>query len=334
MAELPDDLARMVRAWQESRVLLTAIELDVFTALGGAGGEGGGAGATAAVVAKRCGTDPRATAVLLNALVALGVVESEDGRYRNGPAAARFLAAGSPDDARIALRHNLSLWETWSTLTDVVRRGHAVPRLPRDRDDDWTVPFIAAMHRNASARAPMVVEAVGAASVKRMLDVGGGSAIYSIAFAKANPKLEAVVLDLPTVLPIAESHIGEAGLEKRVTTRAGDLTRDDLGEGYDLVLISAVCHMLGPEANRGLLARAARALVPGGRLVVQDFILEPDRTAPRHAALFAINMLVGTEAGSTYTEAEYTGWMATAGLADVRRVRLAGPADLMIGRSG
>ncbi len=324
MAELPDELTRMVRGYQESRILLTAIELDVFTAVG--------EGAPPEAVAKRCGTDRRATELLLNALVALGVLRLATHRYTNAPAAAQFLVAGSPDDARIALQHNLSLWNTWSSLTDAVRAGHTALRADmRQRDDDWTVPFIAAMHRGASVRAPLVVEALGAAPVRRMLDVGGGSGAYAIAFAQAHPDLTAVVLDLPTVLPIAESHVGAAGLSRRITTRAGDLRRDDLGRDFDLVFLSSICHMLGPDGNRDLLVRAARALAPEGRVVIQDFILEPDRTEPRQAVLFAINMLVGTEAGGTYTEEEYGSWLMAAGLTDVRRIRLKGPADLMVG---
>ena len=304
--------------------MLTAIELDVFSAVGD--------GATAAMVAQRCGTDRRATELLLNALVALGVVRLTGERYVNTPPAAQFLVADSPDDARIALRHNLSLWDTWSSLTEAVRVGHTALRPQmRDRDDDWTVPFIAAMHRGAAARAPLVVEAVGADRVSRMLDVGGGSGAYAIAFAEANPRLTAVVLDLPTVLPIAQGHIAEAGLSSRITTRAGDLRRDDFGRDFDLVFLSSICHMLGPEGNRDLLARSTAALARGGCVVIQDFILEPERTAPRQAVLFAINMLVGTEAGGTYTEAEYCAWMEAAGLANVGRIPLRGPADLMVG---
>ncbi len=324
---VPDELMGMIRGYQESRIMLTAIELDVFTAIAG--------GATAAEVAQRCRTERRATELLLNALVALDVVRLARDRYQNAPVAARFLVADSRDDARTALRHNLSLWTTWSSLTQAVREGHVTLRAQmRERDDDWTVPFIAAMHRGAAARAPSVVAAVGAGSVRRMLDVGGGSGAYAIAFAQANPELAAVVLDLPTVLPITEGHIEAAGLSGRITTRAGDLRTDDLGRDYDLVFLSSICHMLGPKGNQDLLARAARALAPGGRVVIQDFILEPDRTRPRQAVLFAINMLVGTEAGGTYTEAEYASWLTAAGLGAVRRIRLPGPADLVVGALG
>jgi (2Fe-2S) ferredoxin/SAM-dependent methyltransferase len=324
---VPDELMATIRGYQESRILLTAVELDVFTAVAD--------GANAATVAKRCRTERRATELLLNALVAIGVAQLQGETYRNTPVAARFLAANSPDDARTALRHNLSLWTTWSSLTEAVREGHVALRAEmRERDDDWTVPFIAAMHRGAAARAPAVVAAVGAATVKRMLDVGGGSGAYAIAFAQANHGLTAVVLDLPTVLPITDGHIEEAGLAKRVATRAGDLRRDDFGTGFDVVFLSSICHMLGPDGNRDLLGRSARALAPGGRVVIQDFILEPDRTKPRQAVLFALNMLVGTEAGGTYTEEEYASWLKAAGLGAVTRIRMAGPADLMVGARG
>jgi predicted O-methyltransferase YrrM len=198
------------------------------------------------------------------------------------------------------------------------------------RGDDWTQAFIAAMHRNASERAGAVVRAVGAAEVRRMLDVGGGSGAYSIAFAKANPELAADILDLAEVGPIAQGHIERAGVADRVRVRTGDLRVDKLGQGYDLVFVSAICHMLDENENRDLLGRCRDALRPGGRIVVQEFILEPDKTAPKSAALFALNMLVGTRAGSAYSEPEYAAWLAEAGFRDVCRVRLPGPAGLMI----
>jgi cyclopropane fatty-acyl-phospholipid synthase-like methyltransferase len=186
------------------------------------------------------------------------------------------------------------------------------------------------MDRNARERARSVVEAVGSDGIRRMLDLGGGSGAYSVAFARAFPTLQAEVLDVPEVLPLTEDYIRNAGLSGRVHTRPGDMLHDPLGENYDLILLSAICHMFSAEENRALFRRAYAALAPAGRLVVQDFILEPDKTAPRFAALFALNMLVGTRAGSSYSEPEYADWLGQAGFGEVRRVRLAGPSGLMI----
>ena len=322
---LPDDLAQTIRGFQDSRALLTAIELDAFTTVA----DGASAGQTAA----KMGTDPRATGMLLNALAALGLLSKHNGTFHNTPVSARYFVAGSPDDSRAATMHTANLWRRWSTLTDCVREGTAVTRRePREVDDRWTRPFIAAMHRNARQRAPHVVRAVGTVGVRRMLDVGGGSGAYSIAFAQACAELHAEVLDRPEVLDIAQGHIDRAGLAGRVTTRVGDLRTDAFGAGFDLVLVSAICHMLGPEENSDLLRRCRHALAPDGRVVIQDFILEEDKTAPKMAALFSLNMLVGTEGGASYNESEYAEWLGEAGFREVIRVRLPGPSGLMVGR--
>jgi (2Fe-2S) ferredoxin/2-polyprenyl-3-methyl-5-hydroxy-6-metoxy-1,4-benzoquinol methylase len=321
---LPDDLNERIRGFQESRAVLTALELDLFTAVGD--------GAGAMEVAATLHTDPRATEMLLNALASLRLLVKREAVFHNAPAAARYFTAGSRDNARPALLHTAHLWPRWSTLTDCVRAGTAVARGEiAGRGQDWTEAFIAAMHRNASERAPLVVRAVGAANVGRMLDVGGGSGAYAIAFAQANPALRAEIMDLATVEPIARRHIQEAGVADRVQVRAGDLRSGRLGEGYDLVFVSAICHMLDPAENLDLLRRCREALAPGGRVVIQDFILEADKTAPRFAALFALNMLVGTHGGSSYSEPEYAAWLGEAGFGEIRHARLPGITGLMIG---
>ena len=322
-AQIPDELIQRINAFQESRAILTAIELDLFTAVGG--------GASAAEVAAKIKADARSTEMLLNAMVACELLTKTEGRYRNSAVTERFFVAGSPQYSRAAMMHSATLWRTWSTLTEAVRSGGSVPAPElADRGEDWTEPFIAAMHRMASQRAPLVVQALGAEKIGRMLDVGGGSGAYSIAFAQANPDLRAEVLDLATVLPITARHIEAAGV-KNVSARVGDLRRDRLGENYDLVFVSAICHMLSVEENRDLVRRCFEATKPGGRTVIQDFLLEPEKTAPKQAAMFSLNMLVGTKAGASYSIDEYTAWLTEAGFRNVERKRLPGPANLMVG---
>ncbi len=328
--DLPEELTQRLRAFQESRVILTAIEMDIFSAVG--------SGATAAEVSAKVEASERGTRALLDALVAIDLLEKEipaggEARYRNGKTAAEFLAEGGANDLRLSLHHLINLWTRWSMLTPSVRAGTSVPPpsglqgSPLDR----ATTFIAAMDRGARFRAAEVIDAIGSKGISRILDLGGGSAAYSIAFARANREIRSVVLDLPDVVPLAEHHIQEAGLGDRITTRAGDMRVDDLGSGFDLVLLSQICHMFDPEENRALIRRSASALVPGGRIAIQDFILEPDRTRPRMAALFALNMLVGTRGGSTYAAAEYEGWLRDASFGEIRHARLSG-SGLVIGR--
>ncbi len=333
---LPDRLEQMIRGFMPSRCVLTALELDIFTAVGD--------GANAEQVGTRIHANSRAAGMLLNALVALGLLAKSGGDYKNTPESARFFVQGSKDDQRDGLLHTANIWHRWSTLTDTVRRGTRVPidlrkadpskaDLGNNRDNtpEWTRNFIAGMQRNARNRAPLIVKALGTAGVRRILDLGGGSGAYSIAFAKASPDVRCEILDIPGVVPLTAEYVNQAGVSAQVSLRAGDMLLDSFGSGYDIILLNAICHMFSEEQNREIFRRAHQALAPNGRLVVQDFILNPDKTGPQHAALFSLNMLVGTDAGASYSQLEYTQWMRSAGFPEVCRISLPGPSDLMVG---
>jgi len=321
---LPDDLFETIRAFMPSRVILTALELDVFTALGN--------GCDACELAKRISSDARATELLLNALVSLGLLQKQNGTFSNTAPAARFLADGSPDSARQAQLHTANMWKRWSTLTESVKTGSPAPRNCDERDVN---SFIAAMDHSARGRVRAITQAIGVNGTRRMLDLGGGSGAYSIAFAKTAPELHSEIIDMADVAPIAQKHIADAGLSDRITVRGGDMLTVDLpAQSYDFVLLSSICHMFSPEENRALFARARAALAPKGRIAIADFIANPDKASPRSAALFALNMLVATRGGATYSEPEYESWLKSAGFAEVRRIRMPGPVNLIVAQAG
>ena len=319
---LPDHLDQMIRGYMSSRCILTALELDIFTAVG--------EGANAQQIGTRIGANARAVGMLLNALVALGLLSKSGDDYKNTPESARFFVQGSKDNQRNGLLHTANIWHRWSTMTDAVRRGTRIP-IQREDNPEWTSNFIAGMQRNAKDRAPLVVKALGTAGVGRVLDLGGGSGAYSIAFARACPDVRCEVLDVADVVPLTAEYVRQAGVLAQVSLRIGEMLQDDFGSGYDVVMLNAICHMFSEEQNRDIFRRAHQALAPNGRLVVQDFLLNPDKTGPQHAALFSLNMLVATDAGASYSEFEYTDWMKAAGFADVRRINLPGPSDLIVG---
>jgi len=323
----PQAVLEMVAAFQKSRVLLTAYELDLFTILGEEG-------RSSAEIARVLGTDERATDRLMNALCGLDLLDKRDGRFSNAPIASQFLVRGKPE-FMAGLMHMVHLWETWSTLTAAVRQGRSVVSRPHnvnERAEEWLRAFIAAMHWRARQHAPGVVALLDLTNVSRVLDVGGGSGAYAMAFVKANPGLGAVIFDLPNVIPLTEEYIRREGLSSRVTTVAGDYERDAFGSGFDLVFLSAIIHSNSPSHNRALILKGAEALAPQGQLVVQDFIVNEDRAGPPFAVLFALNMLVGTEAGDTYTESEVRLWMEEAGLRSIERTDTPFGTSLLVGR--
>ena len=179
-----------------------------------------------------------------------------------------------------------------------------------------------------------VAGAIDLTGVRRLLDLGGGSGAYSQAFARASSEVAPTVFDLPSVTPLARRYAEAAGLGERIATVDGDLLAGDFGSGWDLVFASAICHMLSPEENRALFARVHAALRPGGRFVIQEFVLSDDKTGPLHAALFSLNMLVATRAGASYSEREYLDWLTGAGFGGTKVIALPGPTKLLVATRG
>ncbi len=177
------------------------------------------------------------------------------------------------------------------------------------------------MHAIAAPQADGLVAAVEPGASRRLLDVGGGPATYTLAFVKAVPGLTATLFDLPAVIELARGNVAAAGLLDRVDLVAGDLRTDALPGGHDLAFVSAIIHMLGPDGNVALFRKVHDALVPGGRIVIRDHVMSPDRVAPRAGALFAVNMLVGTEEGGTFTLEEIASWLVEAGFERPRLMR-------------
>ncbi len=303
----PAALRDVAMGFQQSRVLLSAIELRLFGLIGDGG-------QTSDELAGRASTDPRATDRLLNALCAMRLLVKRDGEF----------AAG--------LGHTASMWHTWSGLTDAVREGRPSLRAAiNDRGDAWLKPFIAAMHYRAVQQAPRVADLIGLDGVARVLDVGGGSGAFAMAFAAKKPGLVAVVFDLPNVLPLTRGYIAEADLTCCVTTAVGDYLVDPLPRGFDLVFLSAVIHSNSAGQNAALIRSCAGALNPGGRVAVLDWVMSDDRVAPAAGAFFALNMLVATDHGDTFTEGEIRGWMDGAGLTRGPRIDTGNGSSIVIG---
>ena len=323
----PSEFMEMANAFRVSRIILTGYELGVFSILQEA--------RTSPEIAGKLDTDTRATDRLLNALVAIGLVDKTRDKFSNTAFSSRFLVRERPGFMG-GLGHMLNLWKTWSTLTECVRTGKsvAIETSIEDRGNEWQEAFIAAMHARAPQQAKEVATLLDLSKTTRILDVGGGSGAFSFEFIRKNKKIKAVVFDLPTIVPITQGYIDREGFSGSVTTMAGDYLKDGFGEGYDFIFLSAVIHINSPDENRSLIRRCNAALDKGGQLVVLDHIMNEDRTEPNAGAIFALNMLVGTEKGDTYTESEIEAWMKDAGLKEIRRVDSAQGTSLMIGIKG
>ncbi len=320
-----ESILELARGFMASRILLSGAELDLFTLLVEKP-------LSAEEIAAAIGSELRGTVILLDALSALGFILKKDGRYLTEPSVAPRLSSTAPESILPMVLHMATVWQNWSEITDIVlgkttaglRQKGALAKENRQA-------FIGAMHVVASKAAPQVVTTINPEQAGRLLDVGGGSGTYTLAVLAARPQMQATLFDLPPVIEMARDRLAAAGMLDRVELVAGDFYADELPAGHDLALLSAIIHQNSDAQNRMLYAKIFHSLNPGGRVMVRDHVMSPDRTQPTEGALFAVNMLAGTKGGRTYTFEEIKEGLTAAGFNRINLIQTKGMFSLVEG---
>lgn len=312
MQTAASNLMQTLRGFMQSRIILTGAELDLFSLLSRSR-------LNARQVADELQTDLRATQILLDALTAIGLLRKANGVYESADEARSLLSSDSPESILPIVLHLSGSWKLWSRLTDIVQGEVAIPT-DDFRTEAQLRAFIGGMHVVSRHQAPGVIQRIGADGASRVLDIGGASGTYTIAFLRANPGLRATLFDRPAVVEMARERLGAEGLLDRVDLVGGDYNTDPLPAGHDLAFLSAIIHQNSPEQNLDLYTRCHAALNPGGRIIVRDYVLSPDRTSPPAGALFAINMLCATRGGNSYTMEEISLGLVEAGFSRPRLI--------------
>ena len=310
-----EDVLQLIQQFQPACVLAAAADLDLFDALAHRP-------QSAAGLARMLDADMRGTAVLLDALVALQLLAKRNGRYAVPGGVAAVLTHTGPQSVLAMVQHRANCLRRWAHLARTVKTGRPAERRPSVRGAAADLAaYIGAMDNVSAPVADQVIMPLRTIPFRRLLDVGGASGTWTAAFLRLRPGATAILFDLPDVIPLARQRLKAAGCLNRVTLVAGDFEKDSLPPGADLAWVSAIIHQHSRAQNRRLFARIHRALAPGGRIAIRDIIMAPDRTAPVAGALFAVNMLVGTAAGGTYTLTEVSADLAAAGFTGARLVR-------------
>lgn len=320
-----DRIRDLMRGYWRSAILFTAVHYKVFEWLGN---KGMGAG----ILARKARISERGASALLDALAVMGLLSKKKGRYFNTGLSNQYLVPGAPAYLGDSIKHHIGLWKLWSHLDEAVATGRGVTRPRGYASIAQTENFILAMENTARRRATQVLKLVSTAGMERMLDLGGAPASYAIVFAKKNPNLRVKVIDLPVPIRISRQFVKEAKLQDRITLQEGDYFEIEFGSGYDLVLMSNVLHSASPGRARLLISKSYSSLSPGGRIVIHDFLPNEERTGPEWPILFAVNMLVGTESGSTYTYGEISAWLRSAGFADIKKAKVEDSSALVMAR--
>jgi len=301
-----DDVMAIGHGYQRSMILLAALKIGLFRGL--AEGPCG-----ASLLARRIGADPGKLVILLDALAALGLVGKRAGVYRNARIARDLLLPG-PRSMESILLHHLDGWGEWGRLPGTIRGGRA-PRI--GAEGGYQENFIRGMEENARERAARVARAYPLRPRERLLDLGGGAATYAAAWADACPGTEITVFDTQATLRVTRKILREKGAEGRVRLVEGDFLRDPIGGPYDFVWISQILHAYAVPDCLRLLRKARASLSPGGRVAVQEFLLDEGKVSPPGPVFFSVHMVAVTDGGQSYTAGEVAGMLRKAGFRKV-----------------
>ncbi len=290
-------------SYREAKILLTALKFDLFTQLVGAPQD-------SATLARNIGAQDGPLRVLLDALVALGVLGYDDEHYANTTLAAEHLVRGTRfwywaqvEDAA---------WGDWSDLEATIRSGHRGQPNLYERDRAAAADLLVALSGRGWEAGELVADRVDLCNHRRVLDLGGGSGALSIRLCQRYPHLRATVVDLPDTLHVGRELVRQVGLAERIAFNGVDLRSAPLPLGYDVIIISQVLHWYPPAENRRLLRRVRAASGADALLLIGEYFLGPDRTHPAQAALFSVGMLVAG-GGRCYTTREVTRWLEETG---------------------
>ena len=325
----PDRIMQLITGGWASAILGSASKHGIFNAL-----EGGGDNAEG--VAKKTGISGRGAQAVLDGLTGLGLVTLSNGRYQNTPEASAFLVKGQPAYFGGMSEVMAASLSDWATLPEAVRTGNPTATQTAEMPDNefWRllVPAIAAL---SFPVAQMAAERLGIAKAGavKWLDVGGGSGVWSAVWLGANKQAMGVQLDWPTVNTIAKDFVAKFGVADRFETIDGDFHNVDFGANqYDYAIFGHIAHQETPADNVAIFRKFRKALKPGGTLLVNDFVLNDDRTGHPFAMMFPSQMLLVSKGGNAWRQSDYRTWLAEAGFASVDIVQTPTPATVVFAK--
>ncbi|HUY82274.1 MAG TPA: methyltransferase [Acidobacteriaceae bacterium] len=278
------------------------------------------------------GASTRGLAAIMNALCGLEFLDRDaQGRYSLTPESAAFLVRSKPSFMGGLLVHTSSqLIPKWLQLTEIVKTGKPVGAVnQQDTGAEFFQQFVADIFPMSYPPAQALAATLKLGTA-RVLDLAAGSGVWGISLAQSSPQVEVTAVDWPAVVPVTKKTAARFGLEDRFTFIAGDLHSADFGSGYNVSTLGHILHSEGESRSRALLKKTFEALAPGGTIAIAEFLVDTDRKGPVTGLFFAVNMLVNTDEGNTFSAEEIFAWLNEAGFVNPRLLDAPGPSPLIL----
>ena len=293
-------------------------------------------GKTVAEVSKATGSSTRGLRTIMNALVGLELLSKDRrGKYSLMPESENFLVTGKPGTlAGFFSMNRVRLMQNWMKLDEIVRTGQ--PAIAVNQETEGTEFFtqlvenITPMSYGGAQKLAGHLKLAKAKGEVRVLDLAAGSGIWGIALAQKSPRVRVTAVDWAGMIPTTKRITEKFGVRDRFKFIEGDLLQADFGSDYNVATLGHILHSEGEKRSRQLLRKTSRALKSGGIIVIAEWLVNDDRTGPLPSLMFAVNMLVNTDKGDTFSFNEIKGWLEEAGFKKTRKLDAPGPSPLVL----
>jgi ubiquinone/menaquinone biosynthesis C-methylase UbiE len=290
---------------------------------------------TAQQLAKKSGASVRGVTAICDALVGLELLKQSRGHYQLTPESEAFLVSGKPGYHGSFFRHiSGQLIPNWLELDQIVRTGKPAVKVNAERKGaEFFAEFVESIFPLSFPAAQALGEHLGiakSAGPVRVLDLAAGSGVWGIALARQSPQVHVSAVDWPAVLSVTEKGFHRHGVGKQLTQIPGDLAKVRFGRNHHVATLGHILHSEGRQRSGKLLKKTFDALAPGGTIAIAEFLVDEDRTGPPLGLLFAVNMLVNTEAGDTFSFKEISGWLRRAGFIKPRLLEVPSVSPLVL----